>query len=160
MLKKILVPLDGSKLAEKALPYAVSLAEKYEATLVLVWVLQPYPPPVAVDYGGVTTPIAIDSIMTQAEDEASAYLAQLQEQYRQQNIPTRTVILKGYSVAEAIIDLARQERVDVIVKTTHGRSGLSRWLFGNVATKVLQKAPCPVFMVRVSGYDQDNKTEA
>lgn len=153
MLQKILVPLDGSGLAEKALPYAQAIAQKFEAKeIILVWVLQP-PTVVTMDYGGITVP-AIDSMMEHAEQEAEAYLRRLQSQFQQQNIPTRFVVLKSYSVPEAIIELARQEKVDVIVKTTHGRSGLSRWLFGNVALKVLQGAPCPVFLVRVSSKEQ------
>ena len=154
MLRKILVPLDGSKLAEKALPYAEALAQKFEAELNLVWVLQDQPI-VAVDYGSMAIP-PIDTMMEQAEQEASAYLTHLQEQFKQQQIPTRVTVLKSHSVADAIIDLAKKEGSDVIVKTTHGRSGLSRWLFGNVAAKVLQQAPCPVFLVRVSGADEDD----
>ena len=152
MLHKILVPLDGSELAEKALPYAEALAQKFEAALILVWVLQDplvVPPPVA--YGGVMAPI--DTVIVQQDEEAKTYLRRLQETLRGKNISTRIEILKSHSVADAIIDLARQEKIDVIVKTTHGRSGLSRWIYGNVATKVLQGAPCPVFLVRVSAKD-------
>ena len=99
---------------------------------------------------GVAVP-PLDTLLPQARQEAAAYLSRLQEKFRQQNIPTRRVVLQSHSVADAIIDLAHREKVDVIVKTTHGRSGLSRWLFGNVAARVLQRAPCPVFLVRVSG---------
>lgn len=151
MLHKILVPLDGSILAEKALPYAEALAQKFEAELILVWVVQELTL-LPLDYGGVAVP-PLDTLLTQARREAAAYLSQLQEKFRQQNIPTRRVVLQSHSVADAIIDLAHREKVDVIVKTTHGRSGLSRWLFGNVAARVLQRAPCPVFLVRVSGED-------
>ena len=152
MIQKMLVPLDGSKLAEKALPYAEAFAQKFDAELILLWVLQ-YPAVVPLDYGGVAVP-PIDPMMAQAEQEANEYLSHLQDRCRQQNIPTRIVILKSHAVADAIIDLASQEGVDVIVKTTHGRSGISRWIYGNVATKVLQRAPCPVFLVRVSEADQ------
>ncbi|HLF67194.1 MAG TPA: universal stress protein [Gammaproteobacteria bacterium] len=150
MIKKILVPLDGSKLAEKALPYAESFAQKYEAELILVWVLQ-HPIMVPMDYGGAVIPI--DTMMAQAENEASDYLRNLQAKFRQQKIPTRVTILKSHAVAEAIIDLAHKEKADMIIKTTHGRTGPSRWIFGNVAAKVLQRAPCPVFLVRISDAD-------
>jgi nucleotide-binding universal stress UspA family protein len=91
--------------------------------------------------------------MANQEQEASDYLRQLQDKFRRQKIPTRTAVLKGQSVADVIIDMASQEGVDVIVKTTHGRSGISQWIFGNVAAKVLQRAPCPIFLVRVSEKD-------
>lgn len=150
MFKKILVPLDGSKLAEKALPYAESLAQKYEAELILVWVLQ-RPMFVPLDYGG-TLP-ALEIINAQEDQAATQYLDRLQAQYRRHNISTRVAVLESASVADAIIELANREKVDVIVKTTHGRSGPSRWIFGNVALKVLQEASCPVFLVRVSADD-------
>ena len=150
MIKKILVPLDGSKLAEKALPYAESFALKYQAEVTLLWVLQ-HPTVVPMDYGGVGVP-PVDTMME--KEEARNYLNRLRTEFEQQNIPTRVAVLKSHSVADAIIDLARKEGMDMIVKTTHGRSGLSRWLFGNVAAKVLQQAPCPVFLVRVSGQDR------
>jgi nucleotide-binding universal stress UspA family protein len=62
-------------------------------------------------------------------------------------------------VANAIIDLARERKMDVIVKTTHGRSGISRWIYGNVAAKVLERAPCPVFLVRVGREDSASTTD-
>ena len=151
MIKKILVPLDGSKLAEKALPYAESFAQKYEAELILVWVLQ-HPIMVPMDYGGAVIPI--DTMMAQAENEANDYLRKLQAKFRKQNISTRVTVLKSHAVAEAIIDMADQEEVDMIVKTTHGRTGPSRWIFGNVAAKVLQRASCPIFLVRVGSTDE------
>ena len=150
MFKKILVPLDGSKLAEKALPYAESLAQKYEAELILVWVLQ-RPMLVPLDYGG-TLP-ALEIINAQEDQAATQYLEHLQAQLRQRGIRARMAVLESASVADAIIEMANREKADVIVKTTHGRSGPSRWIFGNVALKVLQEAACPVFLVRVSGDD-------
>jgi nucleotide-binding universal stress UspA family protein len=151
MFKKILVPLDGSPLAEKALPYAEALAEKFEAELILVWVIQ-QPILVPLDYGGTIQP-SLDAIILQQKQAAQEYLSQLQAQLRQRQRANRIVILESASVAEAIIDLANQEEADLIVKTTHGRSGPSRWLFGNVALRVLQQAPCPVFLVRVKAGD-------
>jgi len=149
MLQKILVPLDGSKLAEKALPYAEALAEKFAGELILVWALQAQPAMAMSDYGAA----AYGQIVDQEEAEANKYLHQLQDVLRGRNIRVRIAVIKGASVADAIVDIARQEKADVIVKTTHGRSGLSRWIYGSVATKVLQHAPCPIFLVRVSGQD-------
>jgi nucleotide-binding universal stress UspA family protein len=149
MLQKILVPLDGSKLAEQALPYAEALAEKFESEIILLWVVQ-LPVPVAADYGApYSATITFDTSVTAETEQAEAYLESLRESLSEHQILTRVVVAKNQSVADAIVDLATQEKVDVIVKTTHGRTGLSRWIFGNVAAKVLQRAPCPVFLVRV-----------
>jgi nucleotide-binding universal stress UspA family protein len=146
MFKKIVVPLDGSTLAEKALPYAETLAQQFEGELILVWVLY-RPVLVPVDFTAAVPPI--DTLIAQEGKVAREYLNQLEAQLQQRQIACRTVVLESVSVAEAIIDLASREEADLIVKTTHGRSGPSRWLLGNVALKVLQGAPCPVFLVRV-----------
>ena len=145
MIQKILVPLDGSELAEQALPYAEALAQKFEAELILLWVLQLPSLVVMPDIGGA------HYVPREEVDDTPAYdyLGALQDKFSKQKLATRIEVIKSSFVADAIIDLASQEEVDVIVKTTHGRSGIRRWLFGNVATKVLQQAPCPVFLVRV-----------
>jgi nucleotide-binding universal stress UspA family protein len=142
MIKKILVPLDGSELAEKALPYAEALAEKLEAELILTWVLHPLI--VMSDYGA----SSYETIITLEKNEATQYLTTTQIKLQKQHLPVRINILEGHA-ADAIIELACQEGVGLIVMSTHGRSGLSRWVHGSVATKVLQQAPCPVFLVRV-----------
>jgi nucleotide-binding universal stress UspA family protein len=148
MLQKILVPLDGSQLAEQALPYAEALAHQFQGQLTFLWVIQP--PILTAEYGDMAI---YDAAMTRTEMEAQQYLNHLQEIYRQRNIPSRTLIVTNPSAAEAIVEVATEEKADVIVKTTHGRSGFSRWLFGSVATKVLQEAPCPVFLVRIKKDD-------
>lgn len=142
MIKKILVPLDGSKLAEKSLPYAEALAEKLGAGLILTWVLHPLI--VMSDYGA----SSYETIITLEKNEATQYLTRTQIELQKRHLPVRINILEGRA-ADAIIELACQERVGLIVMSTHGRSGLSRWVHGSVATKVLQHAPCPVFLVRV-----------
>lgn len=150
MFKKLLVPLDRSELAEEALPYAVSLAEKYEAELLLLVILQNVPAYIVGSEMGMYTYSLIESDMRREAESAQEYLDELAEKYGQPKIKIRTLVLKEHSVAAGIVDTAKAEEVDVIIKTTHGRSGPSRWVFGNVATKVLQQAPCPVFLVRVN----------
>jgi nucleotide-binding universal stress UspA family protein len=150
MLQKILVPLDGSQLAEQALPYAKSLAQKYDAELILLMVVQPLSLPVLADpYGGVLYKYPTEEEMSAHQHAAQAYLNDLQKRLKQQKITARIQVLESDSVADGIVGVTKEESVDVIVKTTHGRSGISRWVYGSVATKVLQEAPCPIFLVRV-----------
>lgn len=144
MLKKILLSLDGSKLAEKALPYAKALANKFEAELIITRVVHPLP--IVADYGSA----AFEAVVAAEQRETQAYLSQIQQELAGFQPPVRTVALHNLAVAEAIIDLACRENVELIVMSTHGRSGLSRWIYGSVATKVLQQAPCPVFLVRAA----------
>ena len=149
MLQQIMVPLDGSELAEKALPYAEALADKFAGELLLVMVIQTIVAPVMTSHYG--EGILVDyPPREQVRQEAEDYLAGVQARLEGQQLKVRSLILENESVADALIEVAGRENVDVIVKTTHGRSGLSRWVFGNVATKVLQGAACPVFLVRVS----------
>ena len=146
MIKKILVPLDGSTLAEKALPYAKSLARKFEAKLILVRVLESVLRPILVmsGYGEVMDQVP-PAFRAESEINLSKlYLKIIQDKL---HLPARISILEGAPEAEAIIDFACQESVDLIVMSTHGRSGISRWLYGSVAEKVLQHAPCPVLLI-------------
>lgn len=146
-IQNILVPLDGSQLAEQALPYARALAEKFGGHLILLWVLQPPPLMPVTEFG--VFPVHDDTLLEQAEEQASDYLGHLRDQLNDEGIPARIAITRSPTVAEAIVDFAAQGDFHLIVKTTHGRSGISRWVFGSVAAKVLEQAPCPVFLVRV-----------
>lgn len=150
MFKKLLVPLDRSELAERALPYAVSLAEEYEAELLLLVILQKVPTYIIGSEMGMHSYTLVEDEMKREAESAQAYLDELAEKYGPSKIKIRTMVLQEQSVAAGIVDTAKAEQADVIIKTTHGRSGPSRWVFGNVATKVLQQAPCPVFLVRVN----------
>ena len=141
MISKILIPLDGSDFAEQALPYAAELARKFDAQLNLIWVLNPMV--VMSDYGAVT----YQNLVSLEKEEAESYLLVKQNELQNEGLSVQTKILEG-AVADSIIDVACQNDNDLIVMSTHGRSGLSRWVYGSVATKVLQHAPCPVFLVR------------
>jgi nucleotide-binding universal stress UspA family protein len=135
-------------LAQQALPYAEALAQKFNGELILLWVVQPSA--MATEYA---IP-AYDLTLKTAREAAQTYLSHLQETYRQRHISARSLVLTKTSVAEAILDAALDAKADVIVKTTHGRSGFSRFVYGSVATKVLQQAPCPVLLVRVKPGDR------
>jgi nucleotide-binding universal stress UspA family protein len=144
MLKKILVPLDGSKLAEKAIPYAQELVSKFDAELILTRVLQPML--VMSEYG-----VAFyNQQLEQEQTEAQTYLKTIKGELREFNLEATTEVLTGQPIADAIIDLACKKDVDLILMSTHGRSGISRWVYGSIASKVLQHAPCPIYLIRAN----------
>jgi nucleotide-binding universal stress UspA family protein len=149
MFKRILVPLDGSKLAEKALSYAEALAQKFEAELILVQVLQLMPEFVGGPHGG----MVFHEQIIQDRQAADVYLNRVMGQVRELVLPVRTVTLEAHSVTDRIIKLACDESVDLIVMSTHGRSGLSRLVHGSVAGQILHDAPCPVFLVKAKESD-------
>lgn len=144
MIKKILVPLDGSDLAAKAIPYAEELAERFEAELLFIWVVHPLvqASDQAID--------VYERIREAHHEEAKTYFKTAPLDLQKSPFQSRTKVLEG-PVAETIIDMTTEEQVDLIVMSTHGRSGLGRWVYGSVAGKVLHQAPCPVFLVRVTG---------
>jgi len=152
MLKKILVTLDGSEFSERALPYAIELAQKFSATLEMIWVLQPVI--VMSDFGAT----AYENLRYMEEKEATTYLRARQRELQEGGLTVHYKLLQG-TVADVIINRAIADNIDLIVMSTHGRSGFSRWIYGSVATKVLQHAPCPVFLVRVQqGQKSADKT--
>jgi nucleotide-binding universal stress UspA family protein len=152
MFRKILAPLDGSPLAEKSLPYVEALARQFDAEVILGWVV-PIPTPAATSYSpelhGMT---ALFDTSTELE-RANRYLKEIAAEFEQRGIRTSIRVVEGVSIAGAIVDIAAKQKVDLIVKTSYARLGLSRWLHGNIAAEVLKRAPCPLFLVKVSDED-------
>lgn len=146
MIKKILTPLDGSKLAEKALPYATLLAQKCEAELILVRVL----PPMITFPDQNERASCRSEFLRKWEAEANSYLKRVQKELGAVGLQAQVEMLEGGPVAEMILELACDRMIDLIVMSTHGYSGSERWLYGSVANKVLQGASCPVFLVKTS----------
>ena len=144
MIVKILVPLDGSQLAEQALPYAITLAQKFGAELLLARVL----PPAVIGFKDNLANSYTSQLYQQWEREARCYLNTLQEKLVSIALPVHIELLEGSPVAEMILELAIDRKIDLIVMTTHGNSGNKRWVYGSVANKVLESAPCSVFLVR------------
>jgi nucleotide-binding universal stress UspA family protein len=149
-LGTILVPLDGSALAEAALPKALELAEVSGARVLLVRAAQASTLPVA-------DPTAAQvKVVTEAE----AYLAEVQARLtRQGRVPVETSVWYG-PAAYAIVEAARIRRVDQIVMTTHGRSGLGRLLLGSVAESVLRGTTTPILLLRAEGAPVQTPTGA
>jgi nucleotide-binding universal stress UspA family protein len=148
MYRKILVPLDGSTLSELALPHAEALAQHFDSEVILTRVCQPVAMPV--EFYPAMAGVAYDyhlDLQAQVEKEVKEYLEDWQKKLQWAKVKCRYLELEGF-VPEAILMAAEKEAVDLIVMSTHGRSGLSRWVYGSVAAKILQAAPCPIFLVR------------
>jgi nucleotide-binding universal stress UspA family protein len=144
MLNHVLVPLDGSKLAEEALPHALNiLAPRGKITLLSavdvpeVPMYGYYPPTTVPDYEA-----AKEELLPQAK----TYLENIAKHLGKDDIQ---IVLEAQigEPAHVITEVAEKLHVDAIVMSTHGRSGLGRWLFGSVTQKVLSAKPCPVYVV-------------
>ncbi len=158
--KRILVPLDGSELAALALPHAESIASLSDASLILVQVV-PSAATMAVEASLPSTGIGmptIDPYLVEKQFEgveeelinnAATTLNDAATHLREKVPQVETFVLSG-SPAEAIIAYAQSKQIDLIVMSTHGRSGLSRLVYGSVAERILQQSSCPVLLVRVA----------
>lgn len=150
VLDKIVVPLDGSSLAECALPIALALLSTAEGRLLLlrVPVYAETPPPVAAEYN-MYWPEMRDATSSyrQVYQETQDYLAHIANRCQRKGLTVDTRVEEG-DRAGAIVDVARAAQADLIVMTTHGRTGVSRWVIGSVTERVLHDAPCPVLAVR------------
>ncbi len=150
MFKKILVPLDSSNLAEQALPTAVRLAQSSQGSITLLHVLE---------HNSVLIPEGPDllghnlhtpqSIYSLAEVAAREYLNQMEYGVARENPGINWHMrLEEGDPASLIVDVAAEEAVDLIVMSTHGYSGFTRWMLGSVTEKVIRHVSCPVLVVK------------
>lgn len=144
--RRILLPLDGSETAAQALPHAQELAAQSGAELVLFQVIREqgdemmFTPELQIRQPGVIQ----QEVLT---EHASHVLQRLADSLALHKIPAKVILDTG-DPAEKIVDYAANHAIDLIVMSTHGRTGLARWAYGSVAGKVLSAAPCPVLLVR------------
>jgi nucleotide-binding universal stress UspA family protein len=149
MYKKILVPLDGSELAECVLPHVESIARKCGAQeVVFLRVAEPFHQ--LCSYDGCVSQETIDSIDADNKAAAEKYLSQLIKRTRYDGVSVRSEVITGIP-GESIADYATKNSIDLIAVATHGRSGISRWTWGSVADQVLRSACVAVLMVRAPG---------
>ena len=141
MYKKILVPLDGSELAKKALDQAEQLAKTFNAEIILLQVV-PFMP----IYGSpeLVTPLIVDE---KQKESVERYLNNLAEELKGKGLRVTSMVKTGQQVAVEIIDFAKESGADLIVMCTHGRSGFTRWVLGSVAHKVVTRAETPILLI-------------
>ncbi len=149
MYRKILVPLDGSKLAECVLPHVEALVKGSQVQeVVFARVREPFRGFSGADY------VMNEREMARIESEqiaaAEKYLKEVVNQVRLGGLKSHGELLKG-PVAESLAEYAAKNSVDLIIIATHGRSGVSRWVWGSVADRILRSSCVPVLMVRAPG---------
>ena len=142
--QKIIVPLDGSGWSESAIPRASEIARVHDAELILLHVYQPK----GSDYADQWALAGQHQIAAQAYDEVKDRLVSLRNALRQQGLRAREVLIRASNPAQAICEFVESEDgISLVVMSTHGRTGLARWLMGSVAQKVIQNGRCPVKLV-------------
>ena len=143
MYSKILVPLDGSKRAEMIRPHARELANRFQATVILLKVIEPIHPIVAEETSIGLGETAIDAKIKKGE----SYLEGVASKLRNKGITCKSLVAHG-RVVEKIIEVAQAEDVDLIAMTSHGYGGLTRIFYGRVAAGILNRVDRPLFIVR------------
>lgn len=146
--KKIIVPIDGSGWSERAIPHAVDIAHNNNAELILLHVFKP---PASEYVGELALAGQTDSLMATRE-EMKQKLQALRGQIRSEHVEVRVQFIEGTGVAGIICGYINDENADLVVMSSHGRTGVTRWLFGSVAHKVMQDVNVPVMIIRP---DQD-----
>jgi nucleotide-binding universal stress UspA family protein len=142
-IRRILAPTDFSELSKQGLKSALELAEAFGAKLLLLYVVEPPPYPVE----GIVPSHLGATMLDDLERQATNDLAQMvsETQASKMDVARRVVVGIPY---RKIVDVAEEEKIDLIVMTTHGRTGLSHLVMGSVAEKIVRTAPCPVLTIR------------
>ena len=141
MYKKIVVPLDGSPLAEAVLPHVESLASLEGAEVFLMFVAVK---PVA--EFSLAMPTMIPDVIDTLESETLTYIQSIRARLQKAGIRTSILAREG-PVAETILEVCSELHADLIAMSTHGRSGVSRWLMGSVAEQISKQSSVPVLLI-------------
>ncbi|MEX2159855.1 MAG: universal stress protein [Dehalococcoidia bacterium] len=153
MIKRILVPLDGSALAERVLDEARPLAQSLGSTLVLIRVVP------AQEDAVLYVPQLVDELREAHVRAAEEYLTTIAAHIATDQLPTETYVCVG-AVAPTLADKATELHCDLIALTSHGMGGLGAAVFGSIALKLLHSAPCPVLVIRSTAGQLEGEEEA
>jgi len=145
--RRIIVPLDGSTLAEQALPQAEALAHLTGAPLHLVRVIDPVGPGALGTVTLHTDALAVQLLLEEERIAARDYLERVERDVRDRQHAVTVEYRQGPATQEL---LAMTQPGDLLVMATHGRGGLARWFLGSVAEAIVRRASIPVLLVRAS----------
>lgn len=147
MYTHILVPLDGSERAERALPFAERIARATGSRITLLQAIN-----ATVPLGGFNDAGALSAHSMEADEaETTAYLCRVAGWPMFSGLHVETTVVTSRAAAAAILDFAQEQRADLIVMCSHGRTGAARWMLGSVADHVTRQSPVPVLVLREQG---------
>jgi universal stress protein A len=144
MIKRILVPVDFSDPSMRALDYAIGFSRRINSQLTVLHVVEPVYYPIASDTYGVG--LDLGNVYAEIERAARIQLSRLAAKLAARRVAARSLLSFG-TAPQSIVETANKLKADLIVMSTHGRTGLSHVLMGSVAERVVRTAPCPVMTV-------------
>ncbi len=149
MYRKIMVPLDGSKMAECVIPHVKNVAKGNAGVEIILFrvceppvILADYPPDLKSEWND-----HVREETSHIQQQCSIYLDDTEKKLRDSGLKITTKSSLG-NAAEEIVNYAVQNQIDLVIMATHGRSGITRWAFGSVADKVLRSSPVPVMIIK------------
>jgi nucleotide-binding universal stress UspA family protein len=150
MYQKILIPLDGSELAECSLEHAKTIVRAcHLPDVIILHVVIPFSVQTMPALGEADD-AALSRVREQNQKDAEEYVLKVKDNLKKQGIATRAVTVVG-NPADEILGYTEKNNVDLIVMSTHGRSGWSRFFFGSVADKVSRHSRVPVLLIAPAG---------
>jgi nucleotide-binding universal stress UspA family protein len=153
--RKIMVPLDGSKMAECVIPHVETVAKLGNASVELVHVIEQIELPTR---GGIALSVDdLKQIEEHSKQQAETYLLEVARRLKIAGIKSHSKLLTG-KAADSLVDYIQGNEFDLIIMATHGRSGISRWFWGSVADKILYSSKTPVLLVRPPECTADSKS--
>lgn len=148
MYKKILVPLDGSSLAECVLPHIEAIAKPKGSHVDLISIIEPVDIPTR---GKIAlSEEDLKRLDAEVKQETIEYLDGIVERLTKYGVEANAVIIYG-KPAEALIEYASSNHIDLLIMATHGRSGITKWFWGSVTDKVLRAIHIPVLLIKAEG---------
>jgi len=164
MYQKILVPLDGSKLAEIVMPHVEIMAKQNDAEVILTTVTerisaQSYNVKIGLDPGSLPNPIPVikmPAALGKMQRQGQRYLNRIAKRLTKKGIRVETSVLLGRP-ADEIRSFAEEQGVDLIIMSSHGRSGRSKWALGSISDKMLRADQFPIMLIKPTDEDLDNK---
>lgn len=145
MYQRILVPIDGSPTAQRALDYALALARETHAELIPLYVVDI--PMVAYEAPGFDPSIVRDALLETGEELKKNALAAMQKEHVSGTPRVVEILAPGVDIAERILEEARATHCDLVVMGTHGRRGVRRLVLGSVAERFARMSCCPVLLI-------------
>ncbi len=146
-IRAMLVPLDGSERAEAALPLVKELTVALDARVTLARVVAIPPPAIAVVPNVAPPPAYLEQPIGEAWEPVDTYLQAVREEVAAVGVTAATAMPVG-EAAEALLDLLRAEAYHLIIMTTHGRTGITRWTMGSVAERLVEGSHIPILLLR------------
>jgi nucleotide-binding universal stress UspA family protein len=142
--KKVLVPLDGSGWSQRAIPHAVDIARTHDADLILLHIFRPP----AHEFTDQIALAGQEAQIQEAREQMKQYLIGVRTELRHEDVRVRTHMTEGVDIAHLICDFVTAEDIDLVVMSTHGRSGIMRLMFGSVTHEVMRCVDVPVMLVK------------